>query len=202
MRFLLALFLCLVGCAASTPPLYSGVYHHGDCVAVWQANEFPLEVVVDRRFSPERQLALQEAVTEWNTAVGTPVFTITREIDWYDTEIFARREHTIYVVLNDLPNTWLGVCSLEWSDCRSHNALIGFDVASPDWGATLIFEHELGHALGLMHDDHWTPSIMYPYVLESGGRILDDDLNYVRWETTHGYQADPTVSESIAGSGG
>lgn len=201
MRILLVLFMCLVGCAASTPPLYSGVFNQGpECVAVWQSNEFPLEIVVDRRFSPEQQQALQEAVVTWNSAVGASVFEITREVNWYDTEVWARHDGTIYVILNDLPAPWLGICALDWHDCASHNALIGFDVASPAWGATLIFEHELGHALGLAHDFSWRPSIMFPYVLDSGARIMADDINVVRWEMTHGYQEHPAVSELDAGA--
>lgn len=195
MRILLALLLtCLVGCAAM-PPVSGGVFHHDTCVAAWQSNDFPLEVVVDRRLPPEAQVGLQAAISIWNDAAGSPVFTITREIDWWDRELLDPHEGTIYVMYMDLPSPLLGLCSLEWPDCRNHYAIVTFDVAAPFWGATLIFEHELGHALGLTHDD-WQPSIMWPYALESGGRILHEDLRYVQWEMTHGYSGNPSLPAS------
>lgn len=207
MRILLAvLFACLVGCAA-VPPMTGGVYHNSDqCAAVWQSEDFPLEVVVDRRLSPERQRALQEAIQTWNDVAGTTVFTITREIDWYEREMMYRHDGTIYVMQGDLTQVQmdglgyiLGLCNLDWHDCHNHNALVTIDLAAPDWGASLIFEHELGHALGLTHDN-WQPSIMWPYVLESGARVLPDDRNFVQWELTNDHQGNPSLSTSDAGT--
>lgn len=210
MRILLALlFTCLVGCMA-VPPTTGGVFHNDVCAARWQSSDFPLHIAVDRRLSPERQDALQEAVLEWNEAAGATVFTIDRFIDWYDREYMHRAQGWIYILVGDLPdiiehgvvNHLQGFCDLDWHtpDCTDRNALITLDVAVPNADAMLVFKHELGHALGLEHDN-WQPSIMWPYARESGNRILPDDLNFVHWEMTHGNQANPTVPSSDAGEG-
>jgi len=206
MRTLLALlFLCLVGCMG-IPPTTGGVLHYHGCPAYWQPSDFPLPLVVDRRLSPERQDALQQAVLEWNEATGAQVFTVVREIDWYDSELLHPRDGTVYVlqsdlVDNDFPNVTQGLAVLHNPNCYIENVLVFIDVAVPNEDARLVWKHELGHSLGLAHD-HWQPSIMWRFATASGDRIMENDLNYIRWEMTRDYQADSPVSERPTFDGG
>lgn len=199
MRVLLALLLvCLMGCAA-LPPTMGGVLQQGSCTVYWQPEDFPLHVVVDRRLSPARQEALQSATLRWNEEVGETVFTIDREIDWYDRELLHPRRSTIYVILLDLPDhipgeTTQGWCSLEATqECQILHGLVFLDLAAPDETATLIFTHELGHAVGLSHDS-WQPSIMYRHANSSGGQVMQDDINFIQWEMGNGRQRDSSLS--------
>lgn len=206
MRTLLAmLFLCLVGCMGM-PPTAGGVLHSHGCPAYWQPSDFPLSLVVDRQLSPERQNALQQAVLEWNRAVGAQVFTIDREIDWYDNELLHPIDSTVYAMQSDLPDSslpeqTLGLCILQSPYCHIEHARIFIDVATNDDDARLVWKHELGHALGLSHDP-WQPSIMWRYATTSGDRIMENDLNYIRWEMTRDYQTDTPVSERSTFDGG
>lgn len=188
MRILMALlFTCLLGCMAM-PSTVGGVMHHGGCPVYWQPQDFPLHVVVDRRLSGTQQAALQEAVLRWNTAVGEAAFSVDREIDWYDLELLDPVDSTVYVMLADLPDrddtVIQGWASLTYDGCHITHVLTFLDVAVPDEDAMLVFEHELGHALGLDHDE-WEPSIMWHYANSSGGLIMPDDVTYIRWELTH-----------------
>jgi len=192
MRTLLAvLFPCLVGCMC-VPPTTNGVFYDGSCAVHWQPEDFPLEVVVERQITPDQRIALEDAIRIWNDAVGAEVFHITRELNWYDPEWLRRRSGTIYVLVADIPDinpplTTLGLCSTNWNICRMHDAIVSLDITVQDGNdATVVFVHELGHALALRHDRS-QESIMYRHALASGKRIFQDDINYIRWEMTHGY---------------
>lgn len=202
MRIFLAVLIACLVCCVAVPPTTGGVLSHSQCSLRWQAQSFPLEVVVDRRFSSEQQDALQEAILDWNEAVGSDVFTLQREIDWWDSEIQNPHTNTIYVLLADIPDdppsVIQGLSIVHDDSCYIDRALVFFDVAVPDGDAMLVFMHELGHTLGLAHDPDWQPSIMYPYANTSGGRILMDDINFVRWETTHDYQGNSSLPASNA----
>lgn len=207
MRILLALlFTCLLGCMAM-PPTTGGVFHHGSCPVYWRPQDFPLHVVADRRLTTVRRAALEEAIVRWNVAAGAEVFSLDREIDWFDLELLDPEQGTVYVLVMDLPDNpttgsiTQGWASLSYDGCRIIHVLTFLDVAVPDQDAMLVFEHELGHSLGLAHDDNES-SIMWYYANSSGGQIMADDLFYIRWELTHGNPRNPSLPEPEAFDGG
>ena len=192
---LLLLCMLLSGCGAV--PTTGGVLHHNSCPLTWEPQDFPLSVVVDTRLSGNQQAALIESVQAWNIAVGANVFTITREVEWFSTELLSPQTQTVYVLLSDLSNAGYlvqGLASLEAQDCHIQYVRVFIDLDVPDSDASLVLIHELGHSLGLSHD-RWQPSIMWQYANSSGGRIMPDDVNFIQWELTHGNQRNPSLSQ-------
>lgn len=192
--WLMAALFLLVGCA-NLPPTIGGVLHHQDCAIHWQPNDFPLEIVVDRRFSPAQQETLHNSVDTWNTEVGGIVFTISREIDWFSRELLSPLPSTVYVLLYDLPEDNVqGLTTLDDERCHINRALVFLDVSVPTGDTRLVLTHELGHALSLAHDVE-QQSVMWPYAATSGGQIMPEDVRFIIWEMTYD-QASTSVSES------
>lgn len=183
MLFVLTAVLLLVGCV----PTFGGVLRNEVCYARWPANSFPISVVVDSRLTPARQVAVQNAVIRWNAEVGFTVFTVDRIIDVMDTEWLHPHPGTVYIDQWDIEDRGLTVLAGQAvlvyvpGTCSVHHAFVSIDTAAPNEFADLIMAHELGHALGLSHDE-WQPSLMYPYYDTSGNRILDDDISYIEWQ--------------------
>lgn len=180
--FALVVFL-LTGCV----PTFGGVLRNDLCHARWSASDFPISIVVDSRVSPERQIALEEAALRWNTEVGFTVFSVDRTIDVMDREWLHPRRGVIYVEQWDIADRGVNVIAGEAVlvyvplTCIVHHVFVSIDSAAPETYAAIIFAHELGHALGLSHDN-WQPSLMYPFYDTSGNRIMAEDIAYIEWQ--------------------
>lgn len=195
MRYiLLALLFMLVGCAANMPPSAGGVYYTDETSQVvrWYPQDFPLTLVVDEDFGETNLEALQQAVFAWNNRLDSEVFALSaHRVSWTSSEIYAPDPSTVIVLRGDIPDdhpTMIkqGQANLIWHELtgRMTHAYVFLDVAVPDRDAMVVLKHELGHVLGLRHDT-WRGSIMFRDAVASGGRIMPDDLTFVRWEMTN-----------------
>lgn len=187
MRWLI-LSLMLLGCTKVEVPFVEAVEPSNDHTDElhWYPEDFPLEVVSDKRLLPDQQLALQDSVKEWNDAVGFTAFTISREIDWWDPEFSDRVRGTVYVQRYDVANLGFpgnvqGVAILDLLDTQIRSVVILFDINLPSDEVSLVLKHELGHSLGLPHDLN-PESVMYPQESPLGSSILNDHVIFTRWE--------------------
>jgi hypothetical protein len=152
----------------------------------WRGTDFPLDVVVSSNVPDWVQDSVVGGIARWNREVNSDVFRMREEIPWNDLEFFSRRNSTVYVVMADIPdingpNSLRAETTLRSTGEYFTDATLTFDVTLPPEDATIVALHELGHVVGLDHDT-WRPSIMYRYADESGGRIMEDDANFVRWQ--------------------
>lgn len=195
MKYLLvALSIGLLGCSVRLPPIQGGVYFTAETSAVvrWHPTDFPLTLVVDEQFDEMYFEALQQAVFAWNDKLDAQVFVISaHRVSRDSSEMDALDSGTVLVLQGDIPNEdstlfRQGQAFLDYSQRtgRLRSARIVLDVAVSRADAMLVFKHELGHTLGLQHDGE-IESIMYWHATASDGRIMLDDLNFVRWEMTN-----------------
>lgn len=198
MRTLLLVFL-LVGCTKVDVPFVERVESSNDHPTElhWYPEDFPLEVVADKRIPPTQQFALQEAITEWNEAVGFTAFTLSREIDWWNPELSARLRGTVYVQRYDISdldfsNEVQGIAILDLVDTQIRSVAIFLDVDVSEENVTLVLKHELGHSLGLVHDFN-PASVMYPQESPQGGYILSSHVIFARWEADTQFSEDTEV---------
>ena len=171
----------LIGLASCAPrtvwsPRANGVWYNSSGKLVhWNRNRFPLVIALDNSISFVDFLHMNIAMEHWNTQVGADVFV-------FD----AERPADIYFEKTDLPDVneevqLQGLASLQEFNGEVINCHIRLDVATSMEDATVVLVHELGHCLGLTHDS-WPGSVMFPHAAESGKQILQDDLEFVRWQ--------------------
>lgn len=190
MQYLLVLLAVFsVGCLPPTQ-FNNGVYRDKGRVVRWYPEDFPLEILVDAELQPTRVEALQEAVMWWNDVVGAEVFTITREISFYGREASHPPQGTLIVTEADLPELTPGLITqgyarLFWRGPKMRYVYVLIDWIVPTTQAKTVFAHELGHSLGLTHDES-DRSLMFHASVNSQECILEDDIAFVRWEMQSG----------------
>jgi len=156
-------FSLLSGCAAMMPPdngliafcWMDGVASDFTCDRPrefsWLRANIPLRVA-----TAEDNPLLTEVIAEINSEVGCEIMTIPPELD-------PRREHTDVIVIFDAPFTY-GERGIAYTTFRRAGTRVQAFVTlfalghSREIMRNALF-HELGHALGLAHDD-WNGSIM------------------------------------------
>lgn len=169
-----SLFIC---CVPSHSRHTNGVRFVDGNVVCWNPQDFPLTVSIEDSLSAEDRVALRSAMRTWNESVGLPVFTET-DLSWGAIHVRKRS------IQSQHPNVVLqGLAWRNYSNSRFTQCVITLAVGLEDSDVEIVFLHELGHALGLEHDS-WQQSIMFSSATDSGGRIMSDDVAFIRWQIT------------------
>jgi hypothetical protein len=181
--FILTALLISLSCAPGSNGAFTN--RRGEMLR-WRGTDFPLDIVVSSNVPDWVQDSVVGGIARWNREVNSDVFRIREEIPWNDLEFISRRNSTVYVMMGDLPdvnapNSLRAETELHSMGMYFTDATLTFDVAIPPEDAMIVALHELGHVVGLDHDT-WRPSIMYRYADESGGRVMEDDINFIRWQ--------------------
>jgi hypothetical protein len=183
-QFLVFLTVLSISACAHLPTV-GGVLRHNNMYSRWYPEDFPLNVVISPSLNTQTQEILLDCMNIWNAMIGTEVFVPTEVVGINDPEWWSRRDRTIYIHVDDLSDEgWLGVTNSTINSGHFENALIQLDShVNDDTDIYLVLLHELGHSLGLAHDDY-RPSIMYEFAASSGGRILPVDRYWVIYQMT------------------
>lgn len=150
----------------------------------WYTTNFPLHVVMDESLTPMQVEAVRLAVRRWNVAVGARVFRDPVVVSWTHEALNGHLAGYVGVTSRHIPGGHLG--QAHWTvyrhtPDRMRHVLV---VLNPDLSQAVthnVVVHELGHALGLAHDED-PSSVMYVQSSDKARIISDEDLEYVRWQ--------------------
>ena len=127
---------------------------------------FPVEVLVDISMSNHNIGLILDALDAWNDRLEQEIFYLTITAD-----VIGMHERCNYVTISTsvlLPGDWIGFttanrCAADHIDVESAELHLTDGTAGffTDQVVTAIATHELGHVLGLMHEQDPT-SILFP----------------------------------------
>jgi hypothetical protein len=143
--------------------------------AYWHPEHFPIKVYIDTRDPIEFQEGMETAASIWNLTLGLDLFEPVK-VDFGKTTVTGSCGWVASQVVHDLSTSglWRG----EYYPGTSE-ICFGWVYIQPDIkknNIIKIFIHELGHSLGLAHDEGDKRSIMYPKVYSDYPQyIMPDD---------------------------
>lgn len=180
-KVLIFCFLFFVSCV-STFRHTNNVHLFNNEPVRWHESQFPLIITSDDSIDRNDEIALINSINVWNNRIGEDVFLYLGQNDGIPGNISFRQRD----VEDTSPTvTTQAIC---WYRNEGHwmqRSIITIDILTSPKDSLYVLIHELGHSLGLEHDTY-QQSIMYWSASQSGGRILTDDANFVRWQMNGG----------------
>lgn len=150
---------------------------------MWESVSFPISVVIDPEMRRERIAEVIKAVQAWNESVAYQIFT-------HSLGPRTQLPDTIWVTEINIPRNICGDQAFglaqRWfnpnpdgSPRSLRNGFIRLHTEMPLGIVENTTIHELGHTLGFNHTSEQT-AIMYPYVRENIGTILEENIVHIR----------------------
>lgn len=193
---LLVLGLFTFGCLVNHPPILDGgsIQVNG-YIAFWEADVFPLWLVIDDQLPPSHITATYSAAARWNDEVDIQVF----EPVLWDLSVAAPRTFGFVVVSmrelgEDLQTRrilGLAHSHVYTGTGRMYFSEVWFDNDLDEDRLQIVMEHELGHTLTLAHDENDCRSLLHPRVTNCPPPIyiMPDDLDRIRLMTLGAYSS-------------
>jgi len=152
----------------------------------WNYDSLPITIVVSPTFDQFETEAIQQSVNYWNEVVGREIFVMTIGLSndiYFVDDVITITEHDL---TNDCGRHFLGlttrrriydIVGVPLLYDSAHIEIHDKHVHNSSYIRTIV--HELGHAIGLFHDDN-IGSVMYPSILDGEWFIEPEDLEYIR----------------------
>lgn len=171
----LVFVLALMGCGdepateESAPAIAECLVYYGDLDRTWLPTGFPVEVVIDTRVRNDHVALVLDAIDMWNDQLNTELLFATITEDTY--AMHGECNFVTITTKSRLPDldvglTTYGRCAADHVDILTSPPLSAQEIRN-------IAAHELGHVLGVPHDDTDPTSIMYPEV-SAGFRFISE----------------------------
>jgi hypothetical protein len=172
--------LLAFGCCLATSAVVYGVLTHQEAGFTpggstrWERPDFPLTIFVadqDEKWDDENSEALHSAVGTINFRLGFPAFRVVGT-DRPDPKISMQLQ--VPYEKGKMETSGLATCEKGWCKVQICNVPTVTEM-------TLAIRHELGHVLGLAHDD-FEDSLMYGGELNADQqyRLTDYDRSIIR----------------------
>lgn len=170
----------------TTDPCKEGVYMPAAGLpASWYEVEFPLALLIHEELPEDVKDAIIIAAAKWNRHLGFEAFTaytiseaeyqmlpyVKGQIRINFSEVPMAIEHLAETVHAWTLFEYRGVLRIDLS-------LLHYVMEHSNWYETML--HELGHALGLGHDNEDKESIMFPRNVKNRQFIRSNDVKYIQ----------------------
>lgn len=180
---LLSYIVCVACIAALPPPRNGGMLVSQSGAAYhWSPDSFPIPVFIDSSLSLKAYQEVVDSCNVWNAAVRGQVFNC--GVPDEDAALVHVSMGQLGINASGNPVSGRAVFVLHTDDEGNDHGQILFASVYLDLEAEVskyrqILSHELGHVLGLDHDND-KESLMYPSVIDTSWTIQPEDIRAVR----------------------